>query len=209
VSMVTATPGDLIGQVWGAPLGRLVPGAFGDAVVVARRRSDPWSNLVAAREEDIQLVLMEGRPVYGTRELMRAAGVGATTAVRIGRQSRHVPLRQPKDQARLWTWRSVLAELNRVADSPHEAIDEANRAIQLALASGLSADLAPSRGGFLILEPDMPGSAHAVAGPPPSGAVFEMTKPPSLVHDRAWHRSLPTDGFDAGLLAGTVTYFKD
>jgi len=209
VAMVTANPGDLLAQVWGETLGRLVPGAFGDAVVVARRRSDPWSNLIAAREEDVLLVIVGGQPVYGTRELMRALAVGVTTSVPIGRHRRHVPLRRPSEPSRLWAWRSVLAELNRVAKEPLKAIESANQALDRALASGLRTDHALRESGLLILEPDMPGGAHAIAGPPPPGAVFEMAKPPSLVHDRAWHRSFPEDGFDAGVLARTTAYYED
>lgn len=208
VKMVTATPGDLLGQVWGAPLGRLVPGAFGDAVVVARRHSDPWANLIAAREEDIQLVIMGGRPVYGTWDVMRQIRAGATTAVKLGRQTRHVPLRRPEED-RLWTWRAVMAELERVAKDPLKAIDQANRAFDQALALGRTDGIGPSQNGLLILEPDMPGGAHAIAGPPPPGAEFEMMKPPSLVHDRSWLQSLPEDGFDAGLLPRTAAFYQD
>jgi hypothetical protein len=100
-----------------------------------------------------------------------------------------------------------MAELNRVVADPHKAIKEADNALATALGLGDIAALTPSRGGLLILEPDMPGGAHALAGPPPPGADFTMTKPPSLVHDRAWFRSLPADGFDAGLLAGTASYY--
>jgi cytosine/adenosine deaminase-related metal-dependent hydrolase len=207
VMMVTATPGDLIARAWGAPLGRLTPGAFGDAVVVAKRRSNPWSNLIAATESDIKLVIQDGNPVYGTKQLMEAAGAGPTTAVPIGRGSRRVPLRQPEDTSKLWTWRAVLAELNRVVADPHQAIRDADNALASAFGRGDIAALTPSRGGLLILEPDMPGGAYAAAGPPPPGAVFTMTKPPSLIHDRAWFRSLPADGFDQGLLAKTAGYY--
>jgi cytosine/adenosine deaminase-related metal-dependent hydrolase len=207
VNMVTASPGDLIARAWGAPLGRLTPGAFGDAVVVAKRRSNTWSNLISATEADIQLVIQNGKPVYGTQTLMKAAGAGPTTAVPIGGQSRRVPLRQPGDASKLWTWRAVLAALNTVVADPHKAIKDADDALATALGLGDSAALIPSRGGLLILEPDMPGGAYAIAGPPPPGAEFTMVKPPSLVHDRAWFRSLPTDGFDAGLLAKTATYY--
>ena len=207
VSMVTASPGDLIARAWGAPLGRLVPGAFGDAVVVAKRRSNPWSNLISARETDIQLVIQNGKPVYGTQALMEAAEAGPTTAVPIGGESRRVPLRNPKETSKLWTWRAVLAELNRVVADPHQAIKDADNALATALGLGDSAALTPSRGGLLILEPDMPGGAYAIAGPPPPGAEFTMTKPPTLIHDRAWFRSLPKVGFDAGLLAKTATYY--
>jgi cytosine/adenosine deaminase-related metal-dependent hydrolase len=207
VAMVTASPGDLIARAWGAPLGRLIPGAFGDAVVVAKRRSNPWSNLISATESDIRLVIQDGNPVYGTRQLMTAAGAGATTAVPIRGESRRVPLRQPGDTTKLWTWRTVQAELNRVVADPHRAISDADNALATALALGDPAVLTPSRGGLLILEPDMPGGAYAAAGPPPPGAAFTMTKPPSLVHDRAWFRSLPEDGFDAGLIAKTASYY--
>jgi cytosine/adenosine deaminase-related metal-dependent hydrolase len=207
VAMVTSTPGDLLAQAWGIQLGRLIPEAAGDAAVIARRQTDPWSNLIAARESDVLLVIKDGQPVYGTRALMRAAGATFTTAVQIGSQRRHVPLRQPTDRSKLWTWKTVLTELNRVVADPHHAIDQAHNALALALASSDPKALVPSLGGMLVLEPDMPGGAHAIAGPPPPGAVFTMTKPPSLAHDRAWFRSLPTDGFDAGLLAQTADYF--
>jgi hypothetical protein len=109
--------------------------------------------------------------------------------------------------SKLWTWRAVLAELNRVVADPHQAIKDADNALATALGLGDSAALTPSSGGLLILEPDMPGGAYAIAGPPPPGAAFTMTKPPTLVHDRAWFRSLPKVGFDAGLLAKTATYY--
>jgi hypothetical protein len=175
--------------------------------VVAKRRSNPWSNLIAATESDIKLVIQDGNPVYGTKQLMEAAGAGPTTAVPIGRGSRRVPLRQPEDTSKLWTWRAVLAELNRVVADPHQAIRDADNALASAFGRGDIAALTPSRGGLLILEPDMPGGAYAAAGPPPPGAVFTMTKPPSLIHDRAWFRSLPADGFDQGLLAKTAGYY--
>jgi 5-methylthioadenosine/S-adenosylhomocysteine deaminase len=207
VEMVTSSPGDLLAQAWGIQLGRLVPGAVGDAVVVARRKPDPWSNLIAARESDVLFVIQDGQPVYGTRTLMRAAGSSSTTAVPIGSQTRHVPLRRPTDRSKLWTWTAVQAELKRVVADPHKAIDQAHNALALAVASGRPETLIPALGGMLVLEPDMPGSAHALAGPPPPGAAFTMTKPPSLIHDRSWFKSLPTDGFDAGILAQTAPYF--
>jgi hypothetical protein len=118
-----------------------------------------------------------------------------------------VPLRQPNEPSKLWTWRAVLSELNKVVADPHQAIDDADNALATALGLGDLAALTPSRGGLLILEPDMPGGAYATAGPPPAGAEFTMTKPPSLTHDRTWFRSIPKDGFDSGLLATTAPYF--
>ena len=218
VSMVTAIPGDLLGRAWGsAAPGRLVPGGLGDLVVVARRRVDPWANLVQAREQDVELVVVDGRPVYGTRGLMRAAGVVATTAVGIGRERRHVTLRDPAALSRTWTWSRVCADLARVAANPHAAIRRAHEALAsapgpLSSAPPTAAGRGPgaSAGGVgpLVLESDMPGGPHAVAGPPPPGAVFTMKPPPSLVHDATWHRSIPEDGFDGGLLPRLAEFYK-
>src|SRR6266508_2098120 len=55
VRMVTAAPGDALARAWGQPAGRLVPGGLGDAMVIARRAADPWTNLVSARESDVLL----------------------------------------------------------------------------------------------------------------------------------------------------------
>src|SRR5438309_7204615 len=46
--MVTASPGDVLAHAWRQPVGRMVAGSLGDAVVLAKRRQDPWANLVAA-----------------------------------------------------------------------------------------------------------------------------------------------------------------
>jgi hypothetical protein len=189
-----------------------VPGGLGDLVVVAARRSDPWANLVQAREQDVQLVVVGGRPVYGTRSLMRAAGVEATTALGIGRERRHVTLRDPDAPTRSWTWDRVRRQLADVAADPHGAITRAHVALAAAstrfdpLEAGSAhvvAAMAP-----LVLEPDMPGGAHAVAGPPPPGASFSMPPPPSLVHDVAWHRSVVGNGFDEGLLARLAEFYR-
>lgn len=115
VQMVTSAPGDALGRGWQTTLGRLVPGALGDVIVVARRDHDPWTNLVTAREREIQLVVVGGQPKWGTAALMTKAGVAATTtAVPIGGGSRRVPLVRPDDPTKKWTWTDVLARLNAV-----------------------------------------------------------------------------------------------
>ena len=74
VRMVTANPGDALARAWQTPSGRLVPGALGDLVAVTQRRDDAWKSLVAARERDVVLVAVAGRPRLGTAEAMLAAG---------------------------------------------------------------------------------------------------------------------------------------
>jgi cytosine/adenosine deaminase-related metal-dependent hydrolase len=83
VEMVTATPGDLLARAWaGQGPGRLQPGRMADAVVIAKRHDDPWTNLVLAREHDVLLVVDDGQPRYGTAALMSAAGATRTTSMR-------------------------------------------------------------------------------------------------------------------------------
>ena len=53
-----------------------------DAVAIAKRYDDPWTNLLLARERDIMLVVGDGRARYGTAALMKAAGEIATTSMR-------------------------------------------------------------------------------------------------------------------------------
>lgn len=96
VRMVTSAPGDALARAWQSPIGRLVPGALGDLVVVARRTDDPWTNLVTAREQDVQLVVVDSLPRWGTTALMAAAGATAssTTSVPMGKVRRRLPSRQ-------------------------------------------------------------------------------------------------------------------
>lgn len=201
--MATAAPGDVLARSWrGVGPGRLEPGRLADAVVVANHHDDPWENLLRATEQDVQLVVAGGRAVYGTRDLMRAAGQRATTAVRIGRSTRHVPLRDPDDPSRTWTWRRVLARLREVHADPLSAIEQGLRA-ETAFVRGEFDTHGPSAGPRrppLVLEPDMAGGPEAVAGPPPPGTTFDMPALPSLVHDRTWFRDLAHHGFHDGVL---------
>jgi hypothetical protein len=202
--MVTSNPGDLLLRAWGLGPGRLEEGRMADAVVIARRHDDPWKNLVLARERDIRLVVCDGRAVYGERDLMRSAGERRTTAVRFGDTSRHVPLRDPDDPQRLWTWQHVVDELRQVQADPVQAIESGLQAEAAMFTSGDPA--APAR---LILESDMPGGPASVAGPPPPGTVFEAPDLPSIVHDRAWHRSLRTGRWHDHVLDDLEELFDD
>lgn len=202
--MVTANPGDLLERAWGIGPGRFEPGRMADAVVIAKRHEDPWKNLVLAREQDIELVVMNGRPVYGDRNLMRRAGERLTTAVRFGGTSKHVPLRRPDDPDRRWTWTNVMRDLADVQADPVQAIERGLNAEAAHFDDGPDAPPPP-----LILESDMPGGPGSVAGPPPPGTVFDAPPIPSIVHDRRWHRSLRNRGWHDSLLDDVGELFAD
>jgi 5-methylthioadenosine/S-adenosylhomocysteine deaminase len=201
VQMVTAGPGDLLARVpsWAdfAP-GRLENGRAADAVVVARRFDDPWTNLVMATERDVRLVVVDGEARYGERALMRAAGQTATTSAGVAGKRRHIPLRRPDDPGRRWTWTAVSEELDAVRRDPMGAIEEG-------LATAMAALADPEHGRdarhpILVLEPDMPGGPSQVAGPPPPDAEFTMPPVPSLAHDRSWLSDVGAAGYGRALL---------
>ena len=57
-------------------------GALGDITVIAAcARADPSKTIVKATEEDVKLVVVGGRPIYGTKTLMRQAGATGTSAL--------------------------------------------------------------------------------------------------------------------------------
>ena len=68
-----------------------------DAVAITKRYADPWTNLLLARERDIELVVSDGEARYGTSANMKAAGQTTTTSMRVGTASRHFVLRNPVD----------------------------------------------------------------------------------------------------------------
>ena len=54
VEMATANPGSALSGPWEVPCGQLVNGGLADLVVVSKRDPDPWRNLIAAVESDVE-----------------------------------------------------------------------------------------------------------------------------------------------------------
>ena len=193
--MVTSNPGDLLARAWsGLAPGRLQPGRMADAVAIAKRYDDPWTNLVLARERDILLVVGDGRARYGTAGLMKAAGETATTSMRVGSTTRRFALQRPDDPTKTWTWTALMSELRTVQADPVTAIEQG-----LAV-EALEADVTTASTGTLILESDMPGGPNSVAGPPPPGTTFTAPPLPSLIHDAAWFSAVRAAGYQGHVL---------
>lgn len=211
VEMVTASPGDALSQCWGKRVGRLVAGALGDICVVENVHNDPWENLVKAREEQILLVLVDGEPRYGTKDLVTAAGGKRSTSVRVGSERRRVILIDPEDEnkpigeQRSWIYQEVLDRLKAVMKDPIGAVEAADAPTAAAgrVPSAMGPDDDP-----LILELDMPGGLGQAAGPPPEGVAVEFDKLPSLRHDRNWRASVKRGPFHNGILDDLDRFYQ-
>jgi hypothetical protein len=209
--MVTASPGDALTECWGKKIGRLVAGALGDICVVEKIHDDPWENLVKAREEQILLVLVDGQPRYGIKDLVTAAGGKRTTAVTVGTKRRRVILIDPEDEnkpideQRSWTYQEVLDRLKAVMRDPIGAVEAADAPNAAAgrIPSAMGPDDDP-----LILELDMPGGLGQAAGPPPEGVPVAFDGLPSLRHDRNWRASVKRGPFHNRILDDLDRFYQ-
>ena len=78
VSMVTRTPASIV--KWGALVGSLEPGKRADLIIVsASSGTEACAGLIAARETDMQLVMINGRAVVGEPALMSSLGATGET----------------------------------------------------------------------------------------------------------------------------------
>jgi 5-methylthioadenosine/S-adenosylhomocysteine deaminase len=55
---------------WEQYLGHITPGSMADLLVIRGTNGDPWDQLIAATERDVDLVTIHGIPRYGARPLM-------------------------------------------------------------------------------------------------------------------------------------------
>jgi cytosine/adenosine deaminase-related metal-dependent hydrolase len=208
VAMVTANPGDALSRLWGRTIGRLHSDSVADVAVVARRHSNPWTNLVAAREQDVMMVVVGGAALYGTKSLLAAAGQSRNSSVAVGSQKRRVVLTDPADrdlplgERRGWYFSRVLSNLQKVRSDPIAAVAQP---YATALAAGVDDGGLPDD--WLILDLDMPGGPGLNAGPPPEGTVVHFDPLPTMTHDRRWLQSLRGNMIHGGLLDGLDTFY--
>lgn len=91
VSMATRNPTIL---KWDAKLGTIAQGKFADLLVVKGVTGDPYGHLIKSREQDVVLVVIGGRPHYGTKSVMQKAG-GSGEAIKIGSSARVIDFTSP------------------------------------------------------------------------------------------------------------------
>jgi 5-methylthioadenosine/S-adenosylhomocysteine deaminase len=204
VAMITANPGDELARCWSRPVGRLVAGGFGDVTVLRSRGSgDVWSQVVAATEREVQLVVVGGQPRYGDAATMVAAGALQSSGLTVKGVKRRLAIPDPAHPGQAWPWTDILARLNAVRRDPAAAIRHADGR-RHAFAGSTDAPDAP-----LELVLDMPGGGgRAFAGPPPDPSAVVIPALPSLVHDHAFFSAVHGRGFHGGLLDGLSAYYQ-
>jgi 5-methylthioadenosine/S-adenosylhomocysteine deaminase len=204
VAMVTTNAGDVLGRCWSRPIGRLVPGAFGDVTVIRRRgAATTLSQIVSATERDVMLVVVDSRVRYGDVAVMTAAGQSLGAAITVAGIRRRLAILDPSDSTRGWKWSDIVARLDAVRRDPGAALRRAEGR-RRSFAGSLLAPDAP-----LELALDMPsGGARAQAGPPPNPDRVTIPRLPSLVHDTAFFRTVRDHGFHGGVLNQLARFYE-
>ena len=203
VRMATCVPGDELARAWGRQVGRLQSGAQADVLVLrAPRGSDPFATVVGATEDDVELVVVDGTPRYGTPAVMSSSPSGPLTALDVGSRQMRLGLTQPRDPTRAWAWQEVLDRMEEVRAHPRREVEAAQQAYASA-SRRLDDTDRPLR-----LALDMPTGLSPVGGLPKD--LSDLVVPPlaTLTHDAPWLDSVAGRGFHGGVLDGLDGYYR-
>jgi cytosine/adenosine deaminase-related metal-dependent hydrolase len=191
--MVTCSPADALG--WEDRLGRLRAGLRGDFVIVDRVHDDAYRNLVLALERDVQLVAINGYPMYGAAPLMTAAAAVAPEPISVGGLERVVSLRDSRIEDADMSWTEVVGALEHVRSDAVAA-----QAAAIARAGGAAS--------HLQMIPDKPWDdpTNELA---PTLDIAEAKIGPldTLVHDDAWFDAIDRALIHGGRLSGLRSYW--
>lgn len=186
--MVTANPGDALATAWGPQIGRLQAANAADVVVLERHDPDPYRNLIEATERHVRLVLVRGRPFYGTAALMTAAGAADSDPITVAGLKRRVCVRQPGADAQL-DWRGVRRALEKVRANPVRAWRDSQDALA-SWGGALDDPDAP-----LVVFGDMPeGDVGVMAGSGEIPLDLEIPRLDALTHDDAFFDAVARSG---------------
>jgi 5-methylthioadenosine/S-adenosylhomocysteine deaminase len=126
-AMVTRNPAMALG--WDNLVGRLATGLHGDFVVMADRGKGAYRTLIESVEADIQLVAINGYPIYGTAELMKAAAAVNPEPIQVSAHlERTITLRDARIPDADVSWPDVLARLQAAREDPVAARAQVLRA---------------------------------------------------------------------------------
>jgi hypothetical protein len=185
-AMATCNPADALS--WTNRLGRLKKRLHGDVLVTANRDADPYRNLIVSTENDVLFVACNGYPMYGTAELMKAAGAfDVSEPIGVGAARRRIRLIYDWIEDADWGWKQVLSELKDARSDPRAYL----------------AAHPHEKGGNVALHLDKPFDA-------PKDVNLDAKIPPldSLYHDQAFLRAVKHGGFHDHQLDGLARYYE-
>ena len=197
--MVTSNPADSLG--WNLRLGRLRKGLHADFVIVADpdRDPDPYRALIRTTERDVELVAINGYPMYGTERMMRAGAAVNPEPVKVARWTRFATLRDDRIEGADLSWPEVLASLEKARTDPPaalwEALERERKKNQKLLQ--LKAD---KHFDDPELHPELV-NLDAVR----DRALIDRLDP--IAHDREWFDEVDESGFHDGLLSELRSFY--
>jgi cytosine/adenosine deaminase-related metal-dependent hydrolase len=191
--MATTNAADALG--WEDEVGRVRKGLRADLLVVGadRKAASPYRRLIEATEGDVELVMVGGRPVYGTADAMRAAGAGPQLdPVTVGGAKRRLSLVDPAVRDADMRWDEVVGALEAVRRNPAKAVAEAER-----------------RGAAAVrVVPDMPWDDPAAVRAPADPAKTKIPPLDSLAHDDEYLGAVERAPILGGLLDDLRSYYR-
>ena len=118
--MATSSPALALG--WQDLVGQLKPGLHGDFLVLADQGKDPYRTLIESTEPDVQLVAINGYPIYGTDQLMVAASAVNPEPIQVSPTlQRTITLRDSRIPEADLSWPQILQRLEAARANPTAA----------------------------------------------------------------------------------------
>jgi 5-methylthioadenosine/S-adenosylhomocysteine deaminase len=194
-AMVTSNPAHALG--WEGFVGALKPGLHGDFLVLPDQGKDPYRTLIESTEPDVQLVAINGYPMYGTQQLMQAASAVNPEPIQVGpKLKRTVTLRDSRIPDADLSWPQVLQRLEAARADPTAARTEA------LVSEGVTeppVQLVPDKHWDDPTEhPELLEQLAGVSIPPLD----------SLTHDAAYFAAVAKETLHGGQLDGLSAYYK-
>jgi 5-methylthioadenosine/S-adenosylhomocysteine deaminase len=95
VALATSNPAQML--KWDTGVGTLEPGKYADFLVISGTAGGPYAQLIKAREDNVALVAIDGRPRYGLAPVMQALGATGE-AITVAGAARLVDFDTPDDE---------------------------------------------------------------------------------------------------------------
>jgi 5-methylthioadenosine/S-adenosylhomocysteine deaminase len=194
-AMVTSNPAHALG--WQEFVGALRPGLHGDFLVLSDQGKDPYRTLIESTESDVQLVAINGYPMYGTQQLMQAASAVNPEPIQVtSKLARTITLRDSRIPDADLSWPEVLQRLEAARANPTAA--------RTAALHGEGVTEPPVQ-----LVPDKHWD-DPTEHPELLAEMVGVPIPPldSLTHDAAYFAAVAKETLHGGQLDGLSAYYK-